>query len=46
MSSGSNDRSRILGGFGEGAMVDRAGGGGMDNCFGNGDIGCRKVQLC
>ena len=46
MSSGSSGPSKILGGFGEGAMGDKAGGGGIDNCFGNGDIGCWKVQLC
>jgi hypothetical protein len=38
--SGSNGPSRILGGFGDGVMGDSAGGGGMDSCFGRGDIGC------
>jgi len=38
--SGSSGPSSILGGFGEGEIGDNAGGGGMDSCFGKGDINC------
>ena len=44
--SGSNGPSRILGGFGDGVIGDSAGGGGMDSCFGRGDIGCWNAQFC
>jgi hypothetical protein len=40
VSSGSSGPSSILGGFGEGEIGDSAGRGGMDSCFGKGDIGC------
>lgn len=44
--SGSSGPSSILGGFGEGEIGDRAGGGGMDSCFGKGDISCCGAQFC
>jgi hypothetical protein len=44
--SGSSGPSSILGGFGEGATGDSAGGGGIDSCLGKGDIGCWNVQFC
>ncbi len=46
VSSGSSGPSSILGGFGDGAMGDSAGGGGMDSCLGKGDIGCWNAQFC
>ena len=44
--SGSSGPSSILGGFGEGEIGDNAGGGGMDSCFGKGDINCWGAQFC
>lgn len=44
--SGSSGPPSILGGFGEGVMGDSAGGGGIESCFGKGDIGCWNVQFC
>jgi hypothetical protein len=44
--SGSRGPSSILGGLGDGAMGDSAGGGGMDSCLGKGDIGCWNTQFC
>ena len=46
VSSGSSGPSSILGGFGEGEIGDNAGGGGIDSCFGKGDINCWGAQFC